>query len=272
MDYIKLTTENNTHNGYQYKEGLNCLDGEFNNEKICGSGGLYFCRKEDSYKLINYNDKVMYYIWDVELCEDSKIVDMGDKLKTDKFILSNKRSIWDNKELCKLSVSENGNALEFVKPEFMSYEICKLAVQQSGYALQYVIPELMTDEICKLAVQRDGYALKYVPSKLMNEEICKLAVQQDGYALQYVPPELMNKEICKLAVQQDGYALQYVPPELMNKEICKLAVQNTLFAIQYIKCELITDEIRNCFQYCLINIFTKYKSLNIVKNVLDIIK
>ena len=53
---------------YQYKEGLNCLNEKFNNEKICGSGGLYFCRKEDSYKWINYNDKVMYYIWDVELC------------------------------------------------------------------------------------------------------------------------------------------------------------------------------------------------------------
>ena len=277
MDYIKLTTENNTHNGYQYKEGLNCLDGEFNNKKVCGSGGLYFCRKEDIGKWTFYNYKQMHYIWDVKLCEDSKIVDMGDKLKTDKFILSNKRSIWDNKELCKLSVSNNGNALEFVKPEFMSYEICKLAVQQSGYALQYVPSEFISYEICKLAVQRDGYALKYVPPGLMNEEICKLAFQENGYTLRYVSPELMNEEICKLAVQQDGYALQYVPPELMNKEICKLAVQNTLFAIPYIKCELITDEIRNCFQYCLINIFTlckytKYKSLNIVKNVLDIIK
>ena len=35
----------------------------------------------------------------VKLCEDSKIVDIGDKLKTSKFIISNKRSIWDNEEL-----------------------------------------------------------------------------------------------------------------------------------------------------------------------------
>ena len=41
----------------------------------------------------------MNYIWDVKLLDDSKIVDMGDK-----FILSNKRFIWDNEELCKLSV------------------------------------------------------------------------------------------------------------------------------------------------------------------------
>ena len=53
MVYVKLTTENDTHNGYQYKEGLNCLNGEFNNEKKCGPGGLYFCRKENIGKWIS---------------------------------------------------------------------------------------------------------------------------------------------------------------------------------------------------------------------------
>jgi hypothetical protein len=47
MDYVKLTNKNSIHNGYQYKEGLNCLNGEFNHKRICGSGGLYFCNKKD---------------------------------------------------------------------------------------------------------------------------------------------------------------------------------------------------------------------------------
>jgi hypothetical protein len=34
----KLTTQDCIHNGYQYKEGLNILDREFNNDEICGSG------------------------------------------------------------------------------------------------------------------------------------------------------------------------------------------------------------------------------------------
>ncbi len=131
MDYFKLTTEDCIHNGYQYKEGLNCLEGEFNNEKIFGSGGLYFCCYEVIPKWIIYNKKLMYYIWDVELCEDSKIVDMGDKLKTDKFILTNKRTIWDNEEICKLAVKENGNSLQFVKTELMTDEIRKLDVKQN---------------------------------------------------------------------------------------------------------------------------------------------
>jgi hypothetical protein len=201
--YVKLTTENCIHNGYQYKEGLNCLNGEFNNEKICGSSGLYFCRKEDIGKWIDYGYKIMYYIWDVELCEDSKIVDMGDKLKTDKFILKNKRTIWDTFEIFKLAVQYDGLSLRFVKPELITDELCKLAVQQNGSALRYVKPELMTEEICKLAVQQDGNALCHVKPELMTEEICKLAVQQDCCALKFVTEEFMTGEICKLAVQQN---------------------------------------------------------------------
>ena len=238
MNYIKLTTENDTHNGYQYKEGLNCLDGEFNNEKICGSGGLYFCRKEDIGKWSFYNYKKMHYIWDVKLCEDSKIVDMGDKLKTDKFILSNKRSIWDNEEICKLVVQQNGLLLKFVKQDIMNEEICKLACIKNGHALKFVKQDLMNEEICKLAIKQNGYSLEYVKPELITDEICKLVVQQDCYALCYVNPELITDEICKLAVQQNGYALKYVKPELMTEEICKLAVQQNGYALKYVPPEL----------------------------------
>ena len=49
----------------------------------------------------------MHYIWDVTLLDDSKIVNFGNKLKTDRFIIENKRTIWDNNELCKLTVQYN---------------------------------------------------------------------------------------------------------------------------------------------------------------------
>jgi hypothetical protein len=244
MAFVKLTTEDCIHNGYQYKEGLNCLNGEFNNEKICDSGGLYFCRKEDIGKWCTYGFyKIMYYIWDVELCEDSKIVDMGDKLKTDKFIIKNKRTIWDNEEICKLAVQYNGYLLQYVNQKVMTYEICKLAVQQNYDAFKYVKPELMTDEICKLAVSKNGYAIQIIKPELMTDEICKLAVRKNGEALQYVKPELMTEEICKLAVQKNGNALKYVKPELMTDEICKLAVQQNGYALKYVKPEFMTNKI-----------------------------
>ncbi len=135
MDYIKLTNENCIHNGYQYKEGLNCLNGEFNNKKICDSGGLYFCHKKDIMEWTYYNSTQMHYIW-------------------------------DDIELFKLAVKKNGWALEFVKPELMTDEICKLAIQQNGGALQFVKEELMTYKICKLAVQQNGYALQFIKPEM----------------------------------------------------------------------------------------------------------
>ena len=167
MVYIKLTTEDGVHNGYQYKEGLNCLDGEFNSEKICGPGGLYFCDEKDIGKWIIYNGKLMHYICDVTLLNDSKLVDMGDKLKTDKFILQNKRTIWDDNELCKLAVQKDGYALEFVKEQ--TEEICKLAVQNFGNSLYYVKEQ--TEEICILAVRQNRSALCLVKDPLIKHKL-----------------------------------------------------------------------------------------------------
>jgi hypothetical protein len=170
--YVKLTTQDCIHNGYKYKEGLNTFNGKFNNKKICSHGGLYFCNKKDIGLWIYYNEKIMYYIWDVMLLDDSKIVNMGNKLKTDKFIITNKKCIWDDEELCKLAVRQNWNLLKYVKVQ--TKEICKLAIRQNIQALQYVKEQ--TEEICKLAVQQNGNALKFV--KIQSDEICKLAVQQ----------------------------------------------------------------------------------------------
>ena len=105
MVYVKLTTEDGVHNEYQYKEGLNCLDGEFNSDNICAPGGLYFCDEKDIGKWIKYGGKLMHYIW-------------------------------DNNKLCKLAVRQNGCALKCVKEQ--TEEICKLAVQQNVDALQFI--------------------------------------------------------------------------------------------------------------------------------------
>ena len=69
----------------------------------------------------------MHYIWDVTLLDDSKIVNFGNKLKNDRFIIENKRTIWDNNELCKLTVQYNGLYLKYVK--YQTEELRKLAIQ-----------------------------------------------------------------------------------------------------------------------------------------------
>ena len=103
---------------------INILNEPFNDKPIYGKGGFYYCHQKDIKKWICYNGKLMYYIWDVAIPNDAKIIDMGDKLKTDKFILSNRRCIWNNYEICKLAVKQNGLSLCYVKDK--TREICKL--------------------------------------------------------------------------------------------------------------------------------------------------
>ena len=140
--YVKLTNESCIHNGFEFKEGLNVDTLAFNPVKECLPGGLYFCRYKDFSKWIDYKENdIMKYMWDVEIPEGEKVVDLGDKLKAHKIILSNKRSIWDDNELCLEAVKQYGRALEYVKEEFQTEDVCLEAVKQNGYALEYVKAE-----------------------------------------------------------------------------------------------------------------------------------
>jgi hypothetical protein len=53
-----------------------------------------------------------------------------------KFILSNKRSILDNKEICKLAVQKDGLLIRFVKKQ--TFEICKIAIKENWKAVKFI--------------------------------------------------------------------------------------------------------------------------------------
>jgi hypothetical protein len=147
------------------------------------------------------------------------------------------------KELCELAVKQNGISLEWVPYELKTLEMCQLAVKNNGLALDFVPYELKTEELCRLAVHENGEALSYVPSKLKTKELCQLAVENNGIALDDVPYELKTEELCRLAVKQNKNALEFVPEELKNKELCELAVQKNKWTLSYVPLELRTEEL-----------------------------
>ena len=91
--FIKLTNHTCIHNKLKFKEGLNEDLVPFNPSRECKKGGLYFCNIDDFTDWIEYSDKKMYYMWNVKIPDDAKVVVMENKIKCDKFILSNKRRI-----------------------------------------------------------------------------------------------------------------------------------------------------------------------------------
>lgn len=52
--YYKITNKDEKHNGFQYQDGLNVLDGEFAEEGLCVKGGLYFTNLEGISCFYNY--------------------------------------------------------------------------------------------------------------------------------------------------------------------------------------------------------------------------
>jgi hypothetical protein len=177
-------------------------------------------------------------------------------------------------KLCKIAISQDGNALVYIPIDSRTPELCEMAVSQKGEMWRYVPPELPEyadickiavsqnpkvliqmprdlpeySEICKAAVRQDSEILKIVPTNLPEyADICKIAVSQNGKALAQIwPPELRTPDLCNIAVRQNGLALDYVPEhpkQLRTPSLCKIAVNQRGIALHYVPEELRTPEL-----------------------------
>ncbi len=223
--FVKLTNEEETHYGMEYKTGLNEDHLEFNPTGSCSLGGLYFTTLWYASSYMNYN---MKYYRTVTLLDDSPIYVEDKKFKTKKFILSDRKELselWNDNDFCLAAVQEDGIKLEFVKEQ--TPKICLAAVQQNGFSVCYVHEQ--TPEICMAAVQQKSHALQCVHEQ--TPEICLAAVQQNGHVLGFVKEQ--TPEICLAAVQQDGNGLTFVKEQ--TPEICLAAVQQDGNASIFVK-------------------------------------
>jgi len=201
--FVKLTNPNGINRGFHYKEGLNEDIYELNIGEECSQGGLYFCQFKDVGKwVIDYEDAL---IWKVEIPKGEEVIQYEKKYKAKRIIIHDAKNAYEDYEICKLAVQEDGYALRFIKEQ--TEELCKLAIQQNSWALQFVKEQ--TEELCKLALKKHCLTLQFV--KEQNPELCKLALQQNCCALQYVKEQ--TEELCKFAVQQNGWAIRYIKPK-----------------------------------------------------------
>lgn len=189
--YVKLINKENNHNGYKYGPGLNTLDGPFNPRHVCRKGGLYFCQEDDIGRWIEYGTGTMEYVCDVVIPDDAKVLVMENKLKTDKFELTNKRNIWTDEEYCKKAVKEDGMYLKYVTNQ--TEEICEIAIKNVIDAFEYV--EYKTDHLYKIAVEDNGMLLEFIEDQ--TEEICELAVKNNPRAIDFIKSDYVR---IKLAI------------------------------------------------------------------------
>jgi hypothetical protein len=198
-ELVKLTVENNIHNDFEFKEGLNVDPIPFNASGSCTKGGFYFTFSDCWSDWVSYTNQKMYWIlevkmywmWDVKIPDDALVyLESETKIKADKFILENKRCIYDDKERCMLAVKQNGNTIEFIKDP--SEEMKLEAVRQDGFAIEFIKDP--SEEMKLEAVRQDGCAIQF--TKDPSEAVQLEAVRQDGWAIQFIkdPSETVRLE------------------------------------------------------------------------------
>ena len=93
--FVKLTSESENHNRYQFETGLNVDNKLFKPEGKCLGGGIYFCLLEKMSMWLNYTNKPMVYARWVSIPDDAFVWIEEDKFKANLMILSEKKKIGD---------------------------------------------------------------------------------------------------------------------------------------------------------------------------------
>jgi len=244
MQYWKILTEDLTHHGFQYKEGLNVDTIPFNPTGECSPGGLYFADTYNILLFLSYGTKIAR----VTFPEDAQVYREIYKSKADKIILSDIVKIknwcmWKDPDVMKamyhIAARDEWSLLDVRTwvPRDAYVTLCFEIVKRIGLALRDVDVGIIGQQpkTVKKRVQKRRL-------KLVYSDLCLQAVTQDGRALQYVDKDLTKArytEICLKAVKQDGNALQYVDPEAMPESdyvtVCLEAVKKTGDSLRYVK-------------------------------------
>lgn len=258
--FYKLTNKSECHNGFTFKTGLNVDTMPFNPTSKCQSGGIYFCEKDKFHKWLNYNNDFMCWYREVSIPSDAQLYIEKSKIKVDKLILSERKSIVEN--MIKIATPYDKNEcseseiIELMKNKlnkiraanleiytiFVSEnpdKICCVITDQKkikhhivSYA-QYadVFPDtLLTDELLIHVTTHNPSILKCIHTK-QTEEMCIIAVKQNWYNLKYVKAQ--TEKMCIIAIEQDWCALEYV--KVQTERICTIAVEKYWRALQYVK-------------------------------------
>lgn len=141
--YFKVTNELENHNGYQYRDGLNELDGEFNSEGSCVPGGLYFTNADNIKKFFNYG----CYIRIVRIPTDAQMIQDPDKnlvkFRADKIVLGDRYDITDFRVI---NVLSKNFKKKYCKKKCKNSTICDYCINNIGFLMKMMYA---TNEILK---------------------------------------------------------------------------------------------------------------------------
>jgi hypothetical protein len=146
--YFKITNKDEVHNGFVYKDGLNILEGRFNENTYdsCCPGGFYFTTLKFIHKYYEYGINLRIVYLPMDDLEFKMVKDpSGDKWRANRIILGEKYSLFDPKtyELFGLNIKANiyivNFASEYGNVQFLQWW------KQSGIDLDYSCSKALND-------------------------------------------------------------------------------------------------------------------------------
>ena len=232
--YVKLTRESCIHHSYQYKDGLNTDPEKFNPDKTCNDGGFYFYARDDFVKWLVYYGihDPMYYMWDVAIPDNAHVVVMDkDVIKCNQFILSNKRSIWDNYDLCMEIVQTDGLMLYFIESKYQTDVLCKEAIRQDDRSIGFVITP--THEVYMEYVRLKAKNIENIPDHELTPELCVKLLETNSEVLPFIKSP--SEEVLTFMVKEDGMKLKDIKNQTQN--MCMEAVMQNKKCFKFVQIE-----------------------------------
>jgi|GEM_PF-5525118 len=213
-EFYKLTNSRENHNSFQYKTGLNIDILPIDWYHTCYPGGLYFCTKETIHRWVVFGRFKMTYWRKVTIPPDAIVCEEGDKFKSDKIILTDRKEIWTDSTLCEEITRLNPELLFFVDENAQTKLMCDTAFGVKKCCFPCINPIFQTYDMCTEAVNFDWKNLKYVDEKFMTEQLSLIAVGKNGLAIRYIKHCDQTEKICLIAIMKDHRLITYVRPDI----------------------------------------------------------
>ncbi len=230
--YIKLTTENENHRGFQFKTGVNTDIHKFTSFGECKAGGIYFTDMDSITQWIktpwnHYYYRYVYVPRNAQVYLEN-LYSESVKIKADIIILSERHKIIDDVGVVIKICSINGKFFKQHVHEFNNTVLLGLIKERCKFVeLMKIFPNVPeTDKIIKDAIIEQlmiSFVTNMFDSSYESFDICEKAMIYDPENFKKIPLRCITNDMCKKFVMHHPKYFTYIPDEFIDVELCGLA-------------------------------------------------
>lgn len=214
---VKLTCEDEVHNGITYHDGENVDVLPWNPRSECQPGGLYFCAISEISRFLYYGFRIrgvvlMVYIRSVFIQPDARVyVEPNKKFKANKFFLGPRQllfpmlSLGDKKRYVECYVSNQQSRRDPAMQSQMVWDML-LQLAPSHVAERVPSPSTRNLEGCVSCIVRKQYHfLRFMPADLFVQPLLLNLLAQHRVPMHFIPMPFQNTQMWSMVAMEDEW-------------------------------------------------------------------